>query len=77
MTENEQQTRELLVLCRTGRLDDIRKWIEAGKSLEVRSPRERRTLLHLAVETGFYSLVELIAKAEHADSLNSCIGGLG
>jgi ankyrin repeat protein len=57
-------SKELLSLCRAGRLYDVEKWIAAGKSQEIETPRNRRkkTLLQIAVETGFHSLVELIAK---------------
>lgn len=57
---------ELIRLCRTGRLYDIEKWIADGKSLEVRAARRGRqkSLLQIAVDTGFHSLVELIAKNE-------------
>lgn len=59
-----EETKALLGLCRAGRLYDVQKWIEAGKSLEVASARHKKTLLQVAGETGFHSLVELIAKHE-------------
>lgn len=57
-------SKELLSLCRRGRLYDLEKWIADGKSLEIQTPRNSRkkTLLQVAVETGFHSMVELIAK---------------
>ena len=57
----------LVALCRKGRLYDIEKWISAGKSLDISAATKRgrqRSLLEIAVEIGFHSLVELIAKHE-------------
>lgn len=63
-TSATDTAKELVQLCRAGRLYEIEKWIAAGKPLDVPTPRNRRskTLLQIAVETGFHSLVELIAK---------------
>ena len=62
------EAKELLILCRTGRLYDIEKWIAEGKPLEMPVSRNARkkTLLEVAVETGFHSLVELIAKHDNS-----------
>jgi ankyrin repeat protein len=61
------RSKELVQLCRRGRLYELQKWINDGKSLEI-PPTARRSrqksLLKIAVETGFHSLVELIAKHE-------------
>jgi hypothetical protein len=42
----------------------LKKWIAAGKPLDVPVAKNRRskTLLQIAIETGFHSLVQLIAK---------------
>jgi hypothetical protein len=61
----------LIAFCRAGKLYDIEKWIAAGKSLDISAATKRvrrRTLLEIAVETGFHSLVELIAKNEACQS---------
>ena len=58
--------KELVSLSRTGRLYDIEKWIAAGKSLVV--PAKYGSLLQLALQTGFHSLIELIAKHENSQS---------
>ena len=50
-------TKELLRLCRAGRLYDIEKWITAGKPLDIPVGRNK-TLLQMAVETEFHSLVD-------------------
>lgn len=63
-TEN---AKELIQMCRTGRLYDLERWIAQGKSIDISAASRRRrpeTLLELAVEGGFHSLVELIAKNE-------------
>src|SRR5579863_3478160 len=57
----------LIGLCRAGRLYEIEKWIADGKSLDISEAIKRgrrKSLLEIAVETGFHSLVELIAKHE-------------
>ena len=62
-TTTSEDAKELVRLCRTGRLYDVQKWIAKAKSLEVSALR-KKTLPQIAVETGFHSLVELIAKDE-------------
>jgi len=58
--------KELVQLCRAGRLYEIEKWIAAGRPLDVPAAKNRKskTLLQIAVNTGFHSLVELIARHE-------------
>lgn len=59
--------KELVGLCRAGRLYEMEKWIAEGKSLDISEAVKRgrqRSVLEIGVETGFYSLVELIAKHE-------------
>ena len=56
-------TKELVSLCRTGRLYDIERWIAAGKPLDI--PAQYGSLLQVALQTGFHSLIELIAKHEN------------
>ena len=68
-TTTSEDAKELVRLCRTGRLYDVQKWIAEGKPLEV-SARRKKTLLQIAVETGFHSLVELIAKHEDDQAFN-------
>src|SRR5258707_9106300 len=59
--------KELLHLCRAGRLYEIEKWIADGKSLEIPTTKYG-TLLEVAVATAFHSLIELIAKHENDQS---------
>ncbi len=61
-----EDTKELVNLCRTGRLYEIERWIAAGKPLNV--PAKYGSLLQVAVQTGFHSLIELIAKHENNES---------
>lgn len=63
--------KELVRLCRAGRLYEIEKWIADGRSLDISEAIKRgrqRSLLEIAVEVGFHSLVELIAKHETSQS---------
>ena len=54
-----EEGKELVRLCRTGRLYEVDAWIAAGKSLSV--PSGFRMTLQVAVEIGFHSLVRLLA----------------
>jgi hypothetical protein len=73
-TTTSEDAKELVKLCRTGRLYDVQKWIAEGKPLEVSAPR-KKTLLEIAVETEFDSLVELIGKHERDQvSKNAALG---
>lgn len=59
--------KELVGLCRAGRLYEIEKWIADGKSLDISDAirhGRQRGLLQVAVEVGFHSVVELIVKHE-------------
>jgi hypothetical protein len=67
----DSETKELVRLCRRGRLYDIERWINDGRSLEIPATTTRgrqRSLLQIAVETGFHGIVELIAKHEASQS---------
>lgn len=56
-----EDAKQLLGLCAAGRLYEVEDWIRAGHSLRV--PRSvRRTPLEVAIELGFHSLVELLAR---------------
>lgn len=56
-----EEGKELVRLCRTGRLYEVDAWIASGKSLSVPSTI-RKTPLQVAVEIGFHSLVRLLAR---------------
>jgi hypothetical protein len=58
-----EETQELIKLCQNGRLYEIRNWIAAGKSLRT-APEIKKTILSVAIKTGFHSLVELLAQYE-------------
>src|ERR1700722_20404233 len=63
--------KELVRLCRAGRLYEIEQWIADGRSLDISEAIKhgrQRSLLEIAVEVGFHSLVELIAKHETGQS---------
>lgn len=71
-----EQAKELVALCRAGKLYDVEKWIAAGKSLDISAAIKRgrqTTLLQIAVETGFHSLVELIAKHDSQSSKDAAL----
>ena len=58
-----EESKALLALCRAGKLYGIERWISAGKPTVI-DPSLRKTALLTAVETGFHSLVELVAQHE-------------
>ena len=65
------QAKELIPLCRSGRLYEIEKWIAEGKSVDTSEATRRgrqKNLLEITFEIGFPSLVELIAKNETSQS---------
>jgi hypothetical protein len=65
------EAKELVALCRAGKLYDVEKSLVARESLDISAAAKRgrqRTLLEIAVETGFHSLVELIAKRDNSQS---------
>lgn len=62
-----EDAKELVRLCRAGRLYDIERWITAGKPLDA-PVGKKSSLLQITVETGFHSLVELIVKHETSQS---------
>src|SRR6266498_3556943 len=64
-----EESRELIKLCQSGRLYAIRDWISAGKSLRT-APETKKTVLSVAIKTGFHSLVELIAPHETLEAKN-------
>jgi len=70
--------KELIALCRAGRLYEIEKWISEGKSLDISGATKRgrqKSLLEIAVEVGFHSLVELIAKHETSQAVKDAALG--
>ena len=58
-----EESKALLALCRAGKLYDVERWIESGKSIQT-SPSIKKTPLLAAVDTRFHSLVELLARNE-------------
>jgi hypothetical protein len=61
----EIEAKQLITLCRAGRLYEVEKWINEGRPLDISAATKRgrqRSLLEIAVETGFHSMVELLAK---------------
>ncbi|HWR54444.1 MAG TPA: ankyrin repeat domain-containing protein, partial [Bryobacteraceae bacterium] len=58
-----EESKELLALCRAGRLYEIEDWIKAGKSIQM-AEGVRGTPLQIAVVKGFRSLIELLVRNE-------------
>jgi ankyrin repeat protein len=59
------EAKELIRLCKDGRLYEVEAWIHGGRSLVV--PLEVRTTpLKVAIETGFHSLIDLLLRHEES-----------
>jgi hypothetical protein len=64
------EAKELLRLCKSGRLFDVQDWIASGKSLCV-PVASKTTPLEVALDTGFHSLVELLVRNETSQELKN------
>jgi hypothetical protein len=67
---SKTDAKELLRLCKGGRLFDVQNWIESGKSLCVPSDL-RATPLKVALDSGFHSLVEVLLQNEPNQELKN------
>ena len=64
-TLSEEDGKQLLDLCRTGKLYAVEKWIADGRSLRALAGRQKKkSPLDIVVEAGFHSLVELLSRNE-------------
>ena len=61
-----EETERLIAHCRAGKLYEIERWIASGKSIKVplTTKKSPQTPLHIAIQTGFHSLVELLLRNE-------------
>src|ERR1700722_14093983 len=58
-----KDTESPVELCRAGKLYEIEKRIASGQSIQP-PPKSKKSLLQIAVDTGFHSMVELLAGHE-------------
>ena len=65
-----EEAKLLLALCRAGKLYEIERWITSGKSLQTPSGF-KKSPLSIAVEMGFHSLVELLARNESSQEIKN------
>jgi len=56
--------KELISLCRAGRLFDVQRWIEAGKRFTLPPGNFTTSPLRASIEKGFHSMVEVLVKAD-------------
>jgi Ankyrin repeats (many copies) len=66
----EAESKQLLALCRAGKLYAIEQWIRDGQSLSV-AQNLKKTPLQIAVEHQFHSLVELLARNETSSKVRN------
>lgn len=64
------EAKELLRLCKTGRLFEIQNWIATGNSICV-SADSKTTPVEVALNAGFHSLVELLLQNEENQQLKN------
>src|SRR5579862_586935 len=65
-----EEAKLLLSLCRAGKLYEIERWIASGKSIQM--PSEfKKSPLSIAIEMGFHSLVELLARNENSQEIKN------
>lgn len=57
------ESKEFLKLCSHGKLYDVERWIASGKPIRV-AAESKDTPLHVALDLGFHSLVELLVRHE-------------
>jgi hypothetical protein len=67
---SSDDSRYLVKLCEAGRLYEVEQWIQAGKSLKV-SRELNKTLLSVAVSSGFHSMVELLLRHDRQSAKDS------
>jgi hypothetical protein len=72
-TLNVLEAEELIGLCRGGRLYEVEKWIASGRSLAMPAGT-RNTPLGIAIDMGFHSLAELLARHETQEQKNHALG---
>jgi len=65
-----EESKHLLQLCKAGKLFEIQKWIKAGNSISV-APEVKITPLQVAIDTGFHSLLELLACNESSQKVKN------
>lgn len=58
-----EDAKVLIALCRSGKLYEIEKWIASGRSIRT-PPQVKATPLEVAIDIGFHSLIELLARNE-------------
>ncbi len=67
-TANYEDLLPLIDLIKTGRLNEVEKWIADGKPLDLAEQpakgARKKTPLQYAIDTGFHSLVETLLRAK-------------
>ncbi len=62
--QSNEELEPLVSLCKTGRLFDVQKWVEAGRPLDPPPSTSNRTRkkspLEYALDLGFHSMVEVL-----------------
>jgi ankyrin repeat protein len=69
-TLSPTEAKELIQLCKAGRLYEVEAWIRAGRSTAVPAGI-RKTPLNVAIETGFHSLIELLLRHEESQQVKN------
>jgi hypothetical protein len=64
------EAKHLVHLCKTGRLFEFQEWIAEGKPIGV-PPHIKPQPLKVAIDAGFHSMVEVLARAECSQDLKN------
>jgi len=76
LARSYDELNELRELVRIGKLFQVQEWTQAGKPVYCSAKSKKRSVLEIAARSGFYSIVELLAR-EHPDrdTLNGALDG--
>jgi len=61
--KSDEEIQVLREAVRKGRLFDVQGWIDSGKPLLQKDNRKKKHPLRIAVESGFHSMVQILAAA--------------
>ena len=67
-SQRDEDADRILRLCREGRLFELQAWVAAGNTLTVPA-HYRQSPLHVALETGFHSVIEFLLQHEDRQSV--------
>lgn len=72
---SEDELKPLKVLVKEGRLFVVQEWLKSGKPILSPLESRHRSIIEIAVNTGFHSMVEILARewSDH-ETMNRALG---